>query len=93
VGSGGTPGTVTDDTKIFRLDDLESEVVGGACGAPDRGDISKNGSNRISNLYRVTLLDCHTRGTRGLNGRGVEFISHLHLVLRLRAGGVIPLLP
>ena len=25
------------------LDNLESEVVGGACGAPDRGGVSKNG--------------------------------------------------
>ena len=57
VGSGCRSGRVTDDTEIFRLDNLESEVVGGACGAPDSGDISKNRSNRISNLYRVTLLD------------------------------------
>jgi hypothetical protein len=46
VGSGGTAGMVTDDLEIFRLDNLESEVVGGACGAPDRGGISKNGSNQ-----------------------------------------------
>jgi hypothetical protein len=30
---GGTSGMVTDDSEIFRLDNLESEVVGGACGA------------------------------------------------------------
>ena len=34
---------VTDDSETFRLDNSESEVVGGACGAPDRGGISKNG--------------------------------------------------
>ena len=33
VGSGGTSVMVTDDSEIFRLDNLESEVVGGACGA------------------------------------------------------------
>ena len=36
MGSGGTSGMVTDDSETFRLDNLESEVVGGACGAPDR---------------------------------------------------------
>jgi hypothetical protein len=36
VGSGGTSGKVTDDSEIFRLDNLESEVVERACGAPDR---------------------------------------------------------
>jgi hypothetical protein len=43
VGSGGTSGKVTDDSETFRLDYLESGVVGGACGAPDRGGIIKNG--------------------------------------------------
>ena len=37
---------VTDDLETFRMDNFESEVVGGACGAPDRGGISKNGSNK-----------------------------------------------
>jgi hypothetical protein len=27
----GTSGMVTDNSEIFRLDNLESEVVGGAC--------------------------------------------------------------
>jgi len=31
VRSGDTSGTVTDDSATFRLDNLESEVVGGAC--------------------------------------------------------------
>jgi len=31
VGNGGTSGMVTDDSKTFRLDNLESEVAGGAC--------------------------------------------------------------
>jgi hypothetical protein len=31
VGTGGTSGMVNDDSEIFRLDNLESEVVGGAC--------------------------------------------------------------
>jgi hypothetical protein len=30
----------------FRLDNFESEVVGGARGAPDRSGISTNGSNK-----------------------------------------------
>ena len=36
----------TDNSETLRLDNLESEVVGGARGAADRGDISKNGSDR-----------------------------------------------
>jgi hypothetical protein len=43
VGSRGTPGVITDDSETFGQDNLESEVVGGACGAPDRGGVSKNG--------------------------------------------------
>jgi len=31
---------VTDDSETYRLDNLESEVVGGACGAPDRKRIT-----------------------------------------------------
>ena len=46
MGSGGTSGMVTDGSETFRLDNSESEVAGGACGAPDRGGISKNGSNK-----------------------------------------------
>ena len=37
---GGASGMVSDDLETFRLDNLESEVAGGACGAPDRGSIS-----------------------------------------------------
>jgi hypothetical protein len=37
---------VTDDSETFRLDNLESEVVGGTCGAPGRDGVSKNGSNK-----------------------------------------------
>jgi len=46
---------VTDNSEIFRLDNLES-VVGGTCGASDGGDISKNGSNQISNVYGGYLV-------------------------------------
>ena len=35
MGSAGTSGMVTDDSETIRLDSMESEVVGGACGAPD----------------------------------------------------------
>jgi hypothetical protein len=35
VGSGGTPGMITDDSETLRLYNLESELVGGVCGAPD----------------------------------------------------------
>ena len=31
MGSGGTSGMVTDDSETFRLDNLETEVVGAAC--------------------------------------------------------------
>jgi len=40
------PKTITDDSETFWLDNLEFEVVGGACGAPYRGSVSKNGSNK-----------------------------------------------
>jgi len=40
VGIMGMSGMVTDDSETFRLDKLESEVVGRACGAPDRDDTS-----------------------------------------------------
>ena len=46
MGNGGVSGMATDDSETFRLDNLESEVVGGACGAPDRGGVRKNGSNK-----------------------------------------------
>ena len=46
MGIGGTSGMVTDGSETFRLDNLEFEVVGGACGAADSGGISKNGSNK-----------------------------------------------
>ena len=39
VGSGGTSGMVTVDSDTFRLDNLESEVVGGECGAAGRSGI------------------------------------------------------
>jgi hypothetical protein len=44
VGIGVTSVMFTDDSETFRLDKLESEEVGGACGAPDRGVISKSGT-------------------------------------------------
>jgi len=37
VGSGSASGVVTDDSETFILGNLESELVGGACGAADRG--------------------------------------------------------
>ena len=40
VGSGGTPGMITDYSETFWLDNLECEVVGGECGPPDGGNIS-----------------------------------------------------
>ena len=42
--AGGTSGMVTDDWETFRLDNLESELAGGSCGAADSGGVSKNGS-------------------------------------------------
>jgi len=38
VGSEGTSGVVTDDSETFRLDNLESKVVGGTYGASDRSE-------------------------------------------------------
>jgi hypothetical protein len=32
VGIGGTSGMVTDDSETFRPDNMESRVIGGACG-------------------------------------------------------------
>jgi len=42
MGSGGISGMVTDDSETFRLDNLESEVVGGACGTSDRQNQYEN---------------------------------------------------
>jgi len=39
VGSGGTHRMITDDSETLWLDNLESEVVGGACAAADRGSV------------------------------------------------------
>ena len=46
VGSGGTSGMITDDSETFWLDNLESEVAGGARAAPERGGISESESNK-----------------------------------------------
>ena len=46
MGNGGTSGMVTVDSETCRLYNLASEVVGGACAAPDRGGISKNGPSK-----------------------------------------------
>jgi len=53
VGSWSTSGIITDDSETFWLDNLESEVVGGTCGAPDRGGVSKNGSNNLLDCVRA----------------------------------------
>ena len=45
VGSGGTSGMFSDDSETFWLDNLHSEVVGGACGDADTGGKSTSGSN------------------------------------------------
>jgi len=42
VGSGVMPGMIW---RHFNWITWESEVVGRACGAPDRGSVRKNGSN------------------------------------------------
>jgi len=39
-------GMVINYSKAFRLVNSKSVLVGGACGAPDRGGISKNGMNK-----------------------------------------------
>ena len=41
MGSAGTPGVITDYSEIFRLDNVGSEVAGGACAAPDGGRITR----------------------------------------------------
>ena len=46
VESRGKPGMITDDSETFWLDNRESEVVGGACGAPYMDYVSKKGSNK-----------------------------------------------
>jgi hypothetical protein len=46
VGNGSRPGMITDDSETFSLEKLESELAGGAFGAPDTSSVSKNGSNK-----------------------------------------------
>jgi hypothetical protein len=46
VGSDDTSGILTDDSETFSLDNFESEVAGGVCGAPDMGGVSEKGSNK-----------------------------------------------
>jgi hypothetical protein len=46
VVSAGTSGVITDDSETLWFDNLESEVLRGARGAPDTGGTSKNGSNK-----------------------------------------------
>jgi len=41
----------TDDSETFRLDNLETEVVGGACGAPDRQNQYKNCALKQTVIY------------------------------------------
>ena len=48
-------GMVTDDSEKFRLDNLESEVVGGACGAPD------SSSTYSLQAKRITVAHYHTQ--------------------------------
>jgi len=36
---------ITDDSETFRLGNVESEVCGVACAAPERGGLSNKGSN------------------------------------------------
>ena len=38
---------ITDDSETFQQYNLESEVVGGSCGVPDRDGLSENGSNKL----------------------------------------------
>ena len=45
MGSGRASGIIGDDLETLGLDNLESEVVGGTCGAADRGGVSKDVPN------------------------------------------------
>jgi len=45
----------TDDSETFRLDNLESEVVGGACGAPDRQNHHTNCVLKYAVVYYIIL--------------------------------------
>jgi len=71
VGSGGTSGMVTDDSEVLRLDNMKSEVDGGACydysirsfktGGDDRFflfAVVREGVRRINNLP-CTVCVCH----------------------------------
>jgi len=60
---------------------------------PDRGFVSSLiGPDRLSGP--PTLIFSGTGVlSPGQNSRNVELTTHLHLVTRLRNGGVIPLLP
>ena len=55
MGSGGTSAMVTDDSETYRLDKLESEVVGGACGIAD------SSSTYSLQVQRVTVASYHTQ--------------------------------
>lgn len=46
MGSAGTPGMITDNSEISRLNNLKYVVHGRACGAADRDGVSQNGSNK-----------------------------------------------
>jgi hypothetical protein len=46
VRTGGTPGMITNDSVTFGFEKSGYDIVGGACGTPDRGTVSKNGPNK-----------------------------------------------
>jgi len=46
VGSAGLSGMITDDPETFILDNVESDVFGVACAAPDSEGLSNKGSNK-----------------------------------------------
>ena len=55
VRNGGTSAMVTDDSETYRLDKLESELVGGARGAAD------SSSTYSLQVQRVTVAPDHTQ--------------------------------
>ena len=68
---------VSDDSETFRLDNFESEVVAGACGAPRRficlsfcyrtKDVTQN---------KVRHDQVHERTTNGRSGRGLFYFAY-----------------
>ena len=62
VGSGFATGVITADSETFRLYNLESEVGGGACGAPDNNNNYNNNKLQLG-CHPVAVVILHVYKT------------------------------